>query len=189
MAARLWWMLERLGHAAVRVLDGGIGAWTATGLPLRTDVPTYPEGRLHLAGAWSGTVDRDHVLDRLGRALILDARGGPRYRGETEPIDPVAGHIPSAINAPTDGNLDAAGRFLPAPALRARFDALGAGSAAPGGVIVSCGSGVSALHNSLAMRIAGFPEPMLYVGSWGDWSTAGYPVATGPEPGSPPERG
>ncbi len=196
VAARLWWMLERLGHRAVRVLDGGIGAWTAAGLPLRTDTTDHPEGRLRLADAWSGTLDRDQVLGRLGRAVILDARGGPRYRGETEPIDPAAGHIPTAVNAPTDGNLGPDGRFLPADRLRARLLGLGAGSApgvgagsAPdGGVIVSCGSGVSALHNALAMRIAGLPDPVLYVGSWSDWSTAGYPVATGPEPGDPPAR-
>ncbi len=203
VAARLWWMLERLRHRAVRVLDGGIGAWTAAELPLHTDTTNYPEGRLRLADAWSGTVDRDDVLDRLSRAVILDARGGPRYRGETEPIDPVAGHIPTAVNAPTDGNLGPDGRFLPADQLRVRLQGLGAASvqglgAAPapegaasapeGGVIVSCGSGVSALHNALAMRIAGLPDPLLYVGSWSDWSTAGYPVATGPEPGDPPVR-
>lgn len=184
VAARLWWMLERLGHPAVQVLDGGIGAWTAAGHALTTEAPSRQPADLHLASAWSGTMDRDEVRARLGTALILDARGGPRYRGETEPIDPVAGHIPTAVSAPTDGNLAPDGRFLPPAQLRDRLTALGAADAPE--VIVSCGSGVSALHNSLAARIAGLPDPLLYVGSWSDWSTAGYPVATGAEPGEPP---
>jgi thiosulfate/3-mercaptopyruvate sulfurtransferase len=186
VAARLWWMLEMLGHRAVRVLDGGFGAWVAAGLPVRTEITRWPVARLDLAARWERTVDRDQVLASLGRSVILDARAGPRYRGETEPIDPVAGHIPTALNAPTEGNLGPDGRFLPPAALRRRFIGLGAGR--PGGpaVITSCGSGVSALHNSLAMRIAGLPDPLLYVGSWSDWSSAGYPAATGPTPGDPP---
>ena len=109
-----------------------------------------------------------------------------RYRGETEPIDPVAGHIPTARNAPTDGNLGPDGSFLSAEQLRARYAALGAAGEAE--VVTSCGSGVTACHNALAMRIAGLSDPILYPGSWSDWSTAGYPVATGSEPGEPPGR-
>jgi len=188
VAARMWWMLDALGHPGVAVLDGGYNAWVAAGLPIRTDATAWPAARLHLAGTWSGVVDRDEVRARLGRSILLDARGGARYRGEVEPVDPIAGHIPTARSAPTDGNLGPDGRFLPAEALRARFLDLGAG--APGGpeVITSCGSGVSACHHSLAMRIAGLPDPLLYPGSWSDWSTAGYPVATGPEQGEPPDR-
>ncbi len=125
---------------------------------------------------------------RLGSVALLDARGAPRYRGETEPIDPVAGHIPTAVNAPVDGNLvEPGGRFLAPDALAARFRDLGAdGSSGP--VVTSCGSGVSALHHALALRRAGLPDPILYVGSYSDWSRSGEPVATGPEPGEPPDR-
>jgi thiosulfate/3-mercaptopyruvate sulfurtransferase len=185
VASRLWWMLDNLGHGRVAVLDGGYPAWVGAGLPTTTDVPSYPPSTLSLATAWSGTIDRDELRDRLGEVVLLDARAGPRYRGETEPIDPVAGHIPTARNAPTDGNLATSGRFLPPGELAARFEALGAAGGAS--VVNSCGSGVSATHNALAMREAGLPDPILYVGSWSDWSTAGYPVATGPEPGNPPE--
>jgi thiosulfate/3-mercaptopyruvate sulfurtransferase len=187
IAARLWWMLENLGHPRVAVLDGGLPAWIAQGFPTTTDVPDFEPAELHLADHWSRTVDRGELLGRLRserRPVLLDARAGPRYRGEVEPIDPVAGHIPTARNAPTDGNLGPDGRFLSADALRERFEALGADG---DDVVTSCGSGVSACHLSLAMRIAGLPDPILYPGSWSDWSTAGYPAATGPEPGLPPD--
>jgi thiosulfate/3-mercaptopyruvate sulfurtransferase len=186
VAARLWWMLDNLGHAGVAVLDGGLPAWTALGLPVSRDEPEFEPAELHLAGRWSRIVDRGELLGLLRgqrRPTVLDARAGPRYRGEVEPIDPVAGHIPTARNAPTAGNLGRDGRFLPAAELRERYVELGADAR---DVVTSCGSGVSACHISLAMRIAGLPDPILYPGSWSDWSTAGYPVATGPEPGSPP---
>ncbi len=126
------------------------------------------------------------MLDRLGEVVLLDARGEPRYRGEIEPIDPLPGHIPTAINAPTDGNLGPDGRLLDPGALAERFRAMGAdGSTGP--VVTSCGSGVSACLNSLAMRVAGLPDPILYPGSYSDWSRAGLPVAVGPEPGGVPE--
>lgn len=188
IAARLWWMLDNLGHARVAVLDGGLPAWTALDLPVTTDEPDAAPAELRLAGHWSHTLDRGELIDRLrGSAVpvVLDARAGPRYRGEVEPIDPVAGHIPTARNAPTDGNLGPDGRFLPPDALLERYAGLGAGT---GEVVVSCGSGVSACHLSLAMRVAGLPDPILYPGSWSDWSTAGYPAATGPEPGLLPPR-
>ena len=182
VAARLWWMLERIGHGRVRVLDGGIGSWVKGGGLLTADVPQWPAARLEPTAGWSGTVDRDALRARLGRVVLLDARASARYRGEVEPIDPAAGHIPTAISAPFEGNLGADGRFLPPDMLAARFRALGAASGVE--VVTYCGSGTSALHHALAMRVAGLPEPTLYVGSWSDWSTAGYPVATGPEPGS-----
>ena len=189
VAARLWWMLDDLGHRSVAVLDGGFQAWTGGGHPVSDTAPSFAVARLSVAGRWTHVVDRDEVRSRLGHVVLLDARGAPRYRGEIEPIDPVAGHIPTALNAPTDGNLAADGRFLPADELEARFVALGVprgGSGAAMDVVTSCGSGVSACHNALAMRIAGLPDPILYPGSWSDWGTAGYPVAIGPEPGEPP---
>jgi len=200
VAARLWWMLEDLefgadGRGAALVLDGGLPAWTAAGLPISTEVPRLPIAELHLAPAWRRIVEREALKARLGEVLLLDARAGVRYRGETEPIDPVAGHIPTAVNAPTDGNLGPDGRFRDPAELAARFAALravageaglaaAADPAAP--VVSSCGSGVSACHTALAIRIAGLPDPILYPGSYSDWSRAGEAVAVGPAPGQPP---
>ncbi len=183
IAARLWWMLDNLGHAGVEVLDGGLPAWVAAGHPLSTVAPTLVPRTIRLGERWSGIVDRDGLRGRLGEVVLLDARAAPRYRGETEPIDPVAGHIPTALNRPTDANLGPDGRFLPPDELRSAFASIGA--AGESDVVTSCGSGTSACHHSLAMRLAGLPDPILYVGSWSDWSRAGYPVATGPEPGEP----
>jgi thiosulfate/3-mercaptopyruvate sulfurtransferase len=186
VAARLWWMLDVLGHDQVAVLDGGIAAWIAAGGDLTVDEPVLPMAELHLADEWSRVIDREEMRARLGSMVLLDARAAPRYRGETEPIDPVAGHIPTARNAPVDGNLvDPGGRFRSPDELAARFRSLGAdGSAGP--VVTSCGSGVSALHHAIALRLAGLPDPILYVGSFSDWSRSGEPVATGPDPGFPP---
>jgi thiosulfate/3-mercaptopyruvate sulfurtransferase len=186
VAARLWWMLDVLGHDRVAVLDGGIDAWVAAGGALSTDEPIFPPAELHLADRWSRVIDRTELKARLGDVVLLDARAPARYRGETEPVDPVAGHIPTAINAPVDGNL-ADGRFRSPDELVARLRDLGVdGSAGP--VVTSCGSGTSALHHALAMRVAGLPDPILYVGSYSDWSRSGEPIVTGPEPGDPPER-
>ena len=188
VAARLWWMLDDLGHRAVAVLDGGIGAWTAAGLPLTTEVPSWPRARLTLQDAWSGVIDREALRRSLGSVRLLDARAGARYRGETEPIDAYPGHIPTAVSAPTDDNLAPDGRFLTAEELAARYRAVAA-DGSQGQVIVSCGSGVSATHDALALRIAGLPDARLYPGSYSDWTQQGWPVATGPEPGEPPESG
>ena len=185
VAARLWWMMDRLGHRRTRLLDGGIQAWIAAGGTLTQGVPAWPAARLDVREGWSGTVDRDGLRGRLGRVILLDARAPARYRGETEPVDPVAGHIPTALSAPFGENLGADGRFLAPAELAARFRAMGAGAGRE--VVTSCGSGTSACHHSLAMRVAGLPDPTLYVGSWSDWSRAGYPVATGPDPGEPPD--
>ena len=196
VATRLWWMLESLGHRAVAVLDGGIQAWTASGRSLTIDVVMYPQASLTLADRWSRTIERDELVRSLGHVVLLDARAATRYRGEIEPIDAVAGHIPTARNAPVDGNLAHDGRFLPPADLAARYAKLGAaGDDAPApadatgdsGVVVSCGSGVSATHLAFAMRVAGLPDPRLYPGSYSDWTQSGLPVATGPEPGDPPE--
>ena len=185
VAARLWWMLDALGHDAVAVLDGGIAAWTATGGELTIDRPRWPAANLHLAGTWPRVVARDELKRRLGAVTLLDARAGARYRGETEPVDPVAGHIPTAVSAPVDDNL-VDGRFRTARELRARFAALAA-DGSRGDVVTSCGSGTSALHHAIAMRLAGLPDPLLYVGSYSDWSRSGEPVATGPDPGTAPD--
>ena len=186
VAARLWWMLDDLGHRAVAVLDGGIDAWTAAGLPLTTEEPVWPRATSSIATAWSGVIERDELRSALGSVRLLDARAGQRYRGETEPIDAYPGHIPTAVSAPTDANLAADGRFLSPAELAERYRSLGADGSA-GEVVVSCGSGVSATHDALALRIAGLPDARLYPGSYSDWTQQGWPVATGPEPGNPPE--
>jgi thiosulfate/3-mercaptopyruvate sulfurtransferase len=187
VAARLWWMLDNLGHdrpgrGGVAVLDGGWQAWTAADLPVSTDVPTPARATLHLGDRWTNVIERDELRARLGSVLLLDARAANRYRGEIEPIDPVAGHIPTAVSAPWDGDLGPDGRLLPPEELRARLGGLGLDG---GDVVTSCGSGTSAALHILAARVAGLPDPILYVGSYSDWSRSGYPVATGPEPGAP----
>jgi len=186
VASRLWWMLDDLGHTAVAVLDGGIGAWTAAGLPLTTDVPAWPPARLSVRETWGRVLDREALRESLGDVRLLDARAGARYRGETEPIDAYPGHIPTAVSAPTDANLAPDGRFLSPHELAARYRELGADGSA-GEVVVSCGSGVSATHDALALRIAGLPDARLYPGSYSDWTQQGLPVATGDAPGDPPE--
>ncbi|MCC3160315.1 sulfurtransferase [Hymenobacter sp. 15J16-1T3B] len=179
-AARLWWLLRASGHAAVQVLDGGWQAALAAGLPVATGPepataprPPYP------ATAWLlPTVDADHVqrVLRAGTGLVIDVREARRYRGEVEPIDVVAGHIPGALNVPFSENLDAAGQFLSPEALRAKYAPLVTGA---GEVVVHCGSGVTACHTLLALAHAGLPLPSLYVGSWSEWSRSGRPLATG----------
>ncbi|CAN5508587.1 sulfurtransferase [soil metagenome] len=185
VAARLWWMLDDLGHERVVVLDGDLAAWAAAGHALTTEVANHPPAHLSLATDWRRTIDRDALRTRLGSVRLLDARAGARYRGETEPIDTVPGHIPTAVSAPTDGNLTADGRFLDRAALAVRFARLRADGQGDE-VVTSCGSGVAACHNALAMRAAGLPDPILYVGSYSDWTRSGLPVETGPEPGAPP---
>lgn len=184
VAARLWWMLDDLGHDRAAVLDGGIEAWIAGGLPLTTEIPDPRPAQIELAGRWTNVVDRDEVNAGLGRIILLDARAPARYRGETEPVDAYPGHIPTARNAPTADNLGPDGRFLPPDALARHYRSLGADQ---GRVVVSCGSGVSACHDALALRIAGLPDPILYPGSYSDWTYAGEPVALGQDPGEPPQ--
>jgi thiosulfate/3-mercaptopyruvate sulfurtransferase len=187
-AARAWWLLRNAGVRDVRLLDGGLAAWRAAELPVVAGEEPVPPGSVTLAGGSLPTLDADAagVLARDG--VLLDARAAERYRGDVEPIDPRAGHIPGAISAPTGGNLDADGRFLPVAELRARFEALGvrAGTAAADGaagngfdVGVYCGSGVTAAHEAVALTLAGF-TPALYPGSWSQWSNLpDRPVATG----------
>jgi thiosulfate/3-mercaptopyruvate sulfurtransferase len=183
VAARLWWMLDVLGHP-VALLDGGLEAWEGlieTG-PGRRAVPVpitprpWPRERIADAGEVASAL-------RSGSAIVIDARAAERYRGEAEPIDPVAGHIPGARNAPWMLSLDEAGSFLGAAELRGRFAELGVTDAAR--AITQCGSGVTACHAMLAMRLAGLGDGRIYEGSWSDWvSDPSRPVAGGPEPGT-----
>ncbi|MCY7416986.1 MAG: nitroreductase family protein [Chloroflexi bacterium] len=179
-ASRLWWMLDALGHASVRLLDGGIAAWRGAGLPLEDGDPvTHVPATLSLATVWPRTIEREELAGRIGDLMLLDVRAAERYRGETEPVDPKPGHIPGAISAPSVANAGADGLLRPADELAQRFVDLGADT---GEVVVSCGSGVTACHTALAIRRAGLPDPILYAGSYSDWVTAGLPVVTGNEP-------
>ena len=178
---RLWWMLKWAGHDAVAVLDGGLQAWEAAGAVESGPPPRRARGQFSLKPALRRLVHTDEVLQQLGRPTqtLIDARGAARYRGETEPLDPVAGHIPGALNRPFTDNLGADGRFKPREQLQAEFDALLAGRDAVG-VVHHCGSGVSAVPNLLAMELAGYPPAALYGGSWSEWSrTPGLPMAQG----------
>ncbi|MEQ8660343.1 MAG: sulfurtransferase [Gammaproteobacteria bacterium] len=166
IAARLWWMLRYMGHAAAAVLDGGWAAWEAAGQPVARGAEQA------VARRFTGRPRTDRLVRRADivpqTTALLDAREGARYRGEVEPIDPRAGHIPGARNHCWRDNLDDAGHFLPPPLLAARLaSALGA---SPDAALTHyCGSGVSACHNVLAQVVAGLPEPRLYVGSWSEW--------------------
>lgn len=182
VAARLWWMLTAQGHRSVAVLDGGIQAWESVGGQLESGSTPDTGHRTtdpYATVAWSGVVSRHDVAQRPDDTLVIDARSAERYRGDEEPVDLVAGHIPGALSLPLTGNLAADESFLPREALASRFADAGLEGA---NVISHCGSGVTACHNILAMELAGLPRPDLYVGSWSDWSTSGLPVATGSAP-------
>jgi thiosulfate/3-mercaptopyruvate sulfurtransferase len=206
-AARAWWLLRYFGHPSVRVLDGGFRAWTAAGHaaePGPSGAPGSP-GSIESPGTpgivpapgtplgdFTASPGNLPLLDAGGAAalasdgLLLDARAGERYRGETEHVDPVAGHIPGAVSAPTAENVNADGTFRPAADLAARFRGLGASAGnVDVDVGVYCGSGVTAAHEALALTLAGIPAA-LYVGSWSEWITdPARPIATGPELGPP----
>ena len=195
-------MLRYYGHEQVRVLDGGFLAWAAAGLPVSTDDPVNARDMVREGDDFTAHPGRMPVLDAasagtLARSgILLDARAPARYRGQAEPIDRVAGHIPGALSAPTAENVTTEGRFRQVAELRARFADLGIKAAADGAanpgaanpgaaerVGVYCGSGVTAAHELLALTLAGIPAA-LYVGSWSDWITdPSRPVATGPLPG------
>ncbi len=177
-AARLWWMLRARGHQNVQVLDGGWSAWLAAGAPVASDVPqvvvTPVEAREFANTASSADVARELAA---GHITLFDARAADRFAGRNETVDPVAGHVPGAINMPFAGNLGADQRFLPAAALRARWQPLAAGSKP---LVAMCGSGVTACHNLLALELAGQRGARLYVGSFSEWITdPARPVATG----------
>ncbi len=179
---RLWWMLKWLGHENVAVLDGGFQAWQAAGGAVVAGTePACASTVFQIAKPLVQLVDVDTVLAHLGQAgqQIVDARGAPRFKGEVEPIDPVAGHIPGALNRPFNQNLGADGRFKVAATLHAEFTAL-LGQRDPATVVHHCGSGVSAVPNILAMEIAGLGRTALFAGSWSEWCSApSRPVAQG----------
>lgn len=178
-AARLWWLARWLGHESVAVLDGGWQAWVAAGLPISTDVPVSE------ARGFTSRVDDSKWLTtaqlvwRVEEIELIDAREAERFRGEVEPIDPVAGHVPGAVNIPWKGNLASDGKFLSGGELKQRFTKVRDRDCS---IACMCGSGVTACHNLLAMEIAGIPDVKLYAGSWSEWiRDASRPVATGAE--------
>ncbi len=177
---RLWWMLKWAGHADVAVLDGGLKAWKAAdGAVSSGEEPAHFQSTFVTGQALVRLVSADHITKQLGRPdqTLIDARAAPRFRGEVEPLDPVAGHIPGALNRPFSENFDADGKFKPAAKLQAEFNTL-LGGRPVDSVVHHCGSGVTAIPNLLAMEIAGLGSSALYAGSWSDWcSDAGRPVA------------
>jgi thiosulfate/3-mercaptopyruvate sulfurtransferase len=182
-AARLWWMLHWLGDPAVQVLDGGWAAWLADGGEVDAQPvvpvpqPVAPQDALSLPEPLVSVLTAEELQARLGRVRLLDARAPERFRGEVEPLDARAGHIPGARNRPFTLNLDASGRFKPAEVLRADWAPLLAGGEPP---VHQCGSGVSACHNLLALAVAGWPLGPLYAGSWSEWSSdPTRPIAQG----------
>lgn len=183
-AARFWWMLRAVGHTNVYVLDGGLQAAQAAGLPLTTAVVSpkatapYPVTKWQLPTVGIDTVE---AVSADPEYLVIDVRDAYRYRGESEPIDLVAGHIPGAINMPFGQNLDAQNQFLPKEQLAKIYKAA-IGERPLDQVIVHCGSGVTACHTLLALEQAGLSGARLYVGSWSEWSRTGRPIATGEQP-------
>jgi thiosulfate/3-mercaptopyruvate sulfurtransferase len=179
-SARAWWLLRFAGHADVRVLDGSLRAWTASGRPLEQGNVDPTPGTVTLSYGHLPVLSIDEAAALPASGILLDARASERYRGDVEPIDPRAGHIPGALSAPTADNVGDDGRFLDPAALRARFADLGVTDNIALGVY--CGSGVTAAHDALALTLAGF-EPALYPGSWSQWSnTLDRPVAVGSTP-------
>jgi thiosulfate/3-mercaptopyruvate sulfurtransferase len=184
-AARLWWLLRWIGHDRVALLDGGLQAWIAAGGALTGEDPRHEPGELTARPDDTRWITTEALAAELsaGRPTLIDARAPERFRGDQEPIDPVAGHIPGAINLPLTDNLDADGRFLCAERLHKRFTRA-IGPAPPSSVVHSCGSGVNACHNLLAMEIAGLHGSRLYAGSWSEWiRSPERPVATGSDEG------
>jgi thiosulfate/3-mercaptopyruvate sulfurtransferase len=184
IAARLWWLLGWLGHERRFVLDGGFAAWTGAGLPVESRTPRRPPVRFVPQTVADDSVVATEELPALQAAgsLLVDARAAPRYRGEQEPIDPKAGHVPGAVNRPGSVNIDANGRFRAPDALRAELSEL-LGGRSPGDLIAMCGSGVTACQLLLALEVAGLDGAKLYAGSWSEWiRDPARPIATGPKP-------
>jgi thiosulfate/3-mercaptopyruvate sulfurtransferase len=178
-AARLWWMLRWVGHEAVAVLDGGMAAWQAAGLPLSSDVPAKPRGAISARSPLVSMVGAADVLANIGSGerVVVDARAPDRFRGENETIDPVGGHIPGARNRFFKDNLTAEGRFKDPEELKAELARV---IGEPSKAVMQCGSGVTACHNLLALEVAGMRGAALYPGSWSEWcADPARPVATG----------
>jgi thiosulfate/3-mercaptopyruvate sulfurtransferase len=177
-AARLWWMLRNAGLTDVFLLDGGLAAWRAAGYETESGEQQTEPGDVLLSDGAMPVIDAERAASWARQGLLLDARAGERFRGEIEPVDPRAGHIPGAVSAPTTGNISDDGRFLPAEQLRVRFAGLGVQPGIP--TAVYCGSGVTAAHEIAALAIAGFPAS-LYPGSFSEWSNnPANEVVTGP---------
>jgi thiosulfate/3-mercaptopyruvate sulfurtransferase len=180
-AARLWWLLRWVGHDQVALLDGGISKWLVEGRAMDSTLPTAKRATFAAKQKNDMTVDAEFVMANIEQptAIVIDARAPERYRGETEPIDPVAGHIPGALNRMFKNNLNADGAFKSAATLKQEFAEL-LGELAPAQVINQCGSGVTACHNLFAMEIAGLSGSKLYPGSWSEWcADPARPVAKG----------
>lgn len=171
-AARMWWMLRSIGHEQVQVLDGGLSAWVEGGGLLADGDVTPDPVEYPTPDDFSGVVSNDQI----GDAILVDARAAERYRGDIEPVDPKAGHIPGAVNIPTSENLDSSGRFHSADTLARLYADI------PDGAPMSCGSGVTACHDALAMVVAGRRMPPIYIGSFSEWSRLDLPVNTGVNP-------
>jgi thiosulfate/3-mercaptopyruvate sulfurtransferase len=180
-AARAWWMIRSAGHEAVQVLDGGLKAAVDAGIALTQEVPAPAPEEPYLSAYWQRTTVDLPIVEKLAQHAewkVLDVRAGVRYRGESETLDPVAGHIPGALNLPFEQNLDAFGRFKPKAELRELYEDLLDGLK-PDHLVVHCGSGVTACHTLLAMEAAELSGSALYVGSWSEWCRSGKPIATG----------
>jgi len=183
-AARLWWLALWLGHAKAAVLDGGLRAWQAAGLPVTHETPHAVPRELRPRDPLVATADVEEIERALGtsRLRVIDARAPERYRGDVEPLDAKAGHIPGALNRPFKANVASDGRFKPREALKRELEPLVQGMARDA-LVSQCGSGVTACHNILAMAAAGLALPRLYPGSWSEWSSSpSRPVATGDAP-------
>jgi thiosulfate/3-mercaptopyruvate sulfurtransferase len=183
IAARLWWLLRYFGHDRVSVLDGGITAWRTTGRPLTSDAPAPREATIFAARPQPGRSVDKHVVNRLrsdSNAVILDARAAERFEGRVEPVDSRPGHVPGARNAPYPGNVSPETQLFLTPAqLREHYERLGVSPHKT--VVAYCGSGVTACHTLLALHLAGYPNGLLYEGSWSDWSAdLSLEAATGP---------
>lgn len=184
-AARLWWLLRYFGHENASLLDGGLTQWVAEGRSLTAEIPNFAHGEFHARANPNMVVTKEEMIALLrdSRALILDARAPERYRGETEPVDARAGHIPGAFNAPIAGNLRALDdfRFRNPSQLQARYDEFGANGADE--IVAYCGSGVNAAADIFALHLAGYDNTRLYAGSFSEWSRdAELPVVTGNAP-------
>jgi len=174
-ASRAWWNLRYFGHGDVRVLDGGYAAWVSANLPVTQEIPAVAAGDFVARPGHLPVLDADDAAAMATRGVLLDVRAPERFRGEVEPVDAVAGHIPGAVNLPTIANVGADGRFLDVETLRSRFESLRGCE-----VGTYCGSGVNAAHTAFAMTLAGLPTPALFVGSWSHWiADSQRPIASG----------
>jgi len=179
-AARFWWMLKAIGHEQVQVLNGGLQAAVDAGFTLSTVISNKPEPTNYpVPASFEGTATLDEVADAVQNPdnIVIDVREAPRYLGQTEPLDLVAGHIPGAVNVPYTSNLGEGNRYLPADELQNNYESV-LGDVKPEQVIVHCGSGVTACHTLLALAQAGLSGARLYVGSWSEWSRRGLAIAT-----------